>query len=94
MPRLQMFALGFALAIPGAFPATAHAQSSGGTFVIDPATVAGGGATLSGGAFQLSGTLGQPATATLSASTYRLYDGFWAPASPLGDLIFANGFDP
>ena len=90
----RIIALVLALAIPGAFPAPAHAQSSGGAFVIDPATVAGGGATLSGGAFQLSGTLGQPATATLSASTYRLYDGFWAPTSPLSDLIFSNGFDP
>lgn len=94
MQRLHMVTFVLALALPGTFAPPARAQSSGGAFVIDPATVAGGGATLSGGRFKLSGTIGQPATATLSASAYRLYDGFWAAASPSSDLIFANGFDP
>jgi len=43
--------------------------------------------------YALSGTIGQPAATTLAASSYSLYDGFWAPASALSDLIFANGFD-
>ena len=94
MHRLHAITFVLALVLPDTFAATAHAQSSGGTFVIDPATVAGGGDTLSGGRFKLSGTIGQPATATLGASSYRLYDGFWAPASSLSDLIFADGFDP
>ena len=94
MQRLHMIAIVLALAVSGAFLASAHAQSSGGAFAMDPATIAGGGATLSGGPFQLSGTIGQPAATTLAASSYSLYDGFWAPASALSDLIFANGFDP
>ena len=93
MQRLYTITLVLALAAIGAFAASARAQS-GGPYRIDPAVIAGGGATLSGGQFCLSGTIGQPATATLSASTYRLYDGFWAAASPNSDLIFANGFDP
>jgi hypothetical protein len=86
--------IAFALFALGSFTASATAPSGGGPYVVAPATIAGGGATLSGGTFRLSGTLGQPATALLGASRYRLYDGFWAPASPLIDLIFANGFDP
>ena len=93
MQRLHMVTFVLALALPGTFGAPARAQS-GGPYRIDPAVIAGGGATLSGGQFRLSGTIGQPATSMLSASTYRLYDGFWAPASPSSDLIFANGFDP
>lgn len=93
MLRLQMIAFVFALAALGTLAAVAHAQSSGGPYAIDPATIAGGGATLSGGQFQLSGTIGQPATSTLGAANYRLYDGLWAPASLLSDRIFANGFD-
>ena len=94
MPRRH--AIAFTLVALGSFAASVAAQSGGGPYVIAPVTIAGGGATLGGGAFQLSGTVGQPATAVLSASRYRLQDGFWAPApgaSP-GDLIFADGFDP
>lgn len=92
MQRLQVYV--FAFAALGMLPVPTPAQSGGGPYVIAPVTIAGGGATLSGGSFQLSGTIGQPATATLVASGYRLHDGFWAPASPLNDVIFANGFDP
>lgn len=92
MRRLHWLASGVLVV----FAAAAQAQSAGGPYVIAPATIAGGGATLAGGSFQLSGTIGQPATTVLSASSYRLYDGFWAPAPgvPPTDIIFANGFDP
>ena len=80
----------FALAALGTLLATARAQPSGGPYVIDPTTIAGGGATLSGGQFGLSGTIGQPATARLTAYTYQLYGGF---LTPLSDRIFASGFD-
>ena len=94
MSRIHLLTFIVALAIADAFLASANAQSSGGVFAIDPASIAGGGGTLIGGAFQLTGTIGQPAASTLAASSYSLYDGFWAPASALTDLIFANGFDP
>lgn len=75
---------------------TAHApaQSSGGPYRIDEAAIASGGATLGGGTFELSGTVGQPAATTLAATGFRLYDGFWSPATATSELIFANGFDP
>lgn len=94
MQRLLPCAYAFAVTALGAFSPALPAQSAGGSYEIAPTSIAGGGATLSGGAFRLSGTIGQPATRMLSAAGYRLYDGFWAPAStPSSDLIFANGFD-
>ena len=84
----------FALATIGAFSSAVPAQSRGGPYAITRFVIAGGGATLEGGSFRLSGTLGQPATASLAASGFRLYDGFWAPAAVSEDRIFANGFDP
>ena len=78
----------------GLIPA-AVAQSSGGPYVIDRLAIAGGGGPLSGGAYQLSGTFGQYATATLAASPFTMFDGFWTPVSlTRPDRIFANGFDP
>ena len=62
MQRRYLFTC--ALIALAAFSASAPAQS-GGSHVIAPATIAGGGATLSGGSFSLSGTVGQPATTTL-----------------------------
>jgi len=73
-----------------AYLSGAAAQSSGGPYRIAPAAVANGGGTLSGGAYQHGGTLGQSPISTSAAAGYRLYSGFWAPAS---DVIFANGFD-
>ena len=73
----------------------AEAQSSGGTYRIDRVVIAGGGSPMSGGPYQVSGTFGQPATATLAAAGYRMFDGFWSSESlATSDRIFANGFDP
>ncbi|HEY6986150.1 MAG TPA: hypothetical protein VH375_08710 [Rhodanobacteraceae bacterium] len=83
-----------AFATLGIFFAPAAAQSAGGPYAITESAIGGGAATLSGGSFRLNGTLGQPATASLAAAGYRFYDGFWTPATPPGDRIFANGFDP
>lgn len=84
----------FALATIGTFSSAVPAQSGGGPYVVTEFAIAGGGATLGGGSFRLSGTIGEPATTPLVASGYRLYDGFWAPATAPDDRIFANGFDP
>jgi len=65
-----------------------------GAFKINPVVISGSGATLDGGSFRVSGTIGQPATALLSASEFQMHDGFWRPAAPTSDVIFANGFDP
>jgi hypothetical protein len=90
MSRLLTIVLALTLPVPGAFLGSARAQSSGGTFAIDPAADAGGAATLSGGQFRLSGTVGQPATALLVAAGYQLEGGFHPI---LSDQIFAGGFD-
>jgi hypothetical protein len=75
---------------------SALAQSGGGSYRIDPATIAGGGGTVAGGAYSLSGTFGQTMAATLAGPSYVLHDGFWSQGSGSapGDAIFANGFDP
>jgi hypothetical protein len=85
----------FALTVLG-FAAHAGTQSGGGPYRMESSVIAAGGSPSSGGAFLLRGTFGQSATATLSASSYRFYGGFWAAAagSAPTDLIFANGFDP
>jgi hypothetical protein len=93
MRNVRRIGLAAGLAL-GLAPGLAPAQAAGGPYVIDRAAIAGGGATIAGGSFRLSGTFGQPATAQLAAGGYRLYDGFWVPAGPLDDTIFANGFDP
>jgi hypothetical protein len=88
--RFRLIALLAALAALGA-----HASSpADDTYRVESAVIASGGATLDGGAYRLRGTLGQPATARLSAATFRLYDGFWSPRIVTSDSIFANGFDP
>jgi hypothetical protein len=92
MKRLHLIALACAFAALGS--AHAPAQSSGGPYRIDASVIAGGGASLSGSTFRLSGTVGQPATTRLVAGSFRLYSGFWAPAEPESDEIFADGFDP
>lgn len=94
MQRLQLITRVLALGMIITWPVLAFAQSSGGPYRIAVATIAGSGGTLYGGPFVFSGTIGQPATAWLSASGYSLHDGFWAPAAPPGDAIFADGFDP
>lgn len=83
-----------AFALLASFSLTTFAQMRGGPYAISESVIAGGGATVSGGSFQLSGTLGQPATAEIVAASYRVYDGFWGPRTPLSDVIFHDGFDP
>jgi hypothetical protein len=89
MQRLRIVTVAFATLLPAAVLAQA-----GGAFRIERAAIGSGGATSNGGSFRLSGTVVQPATDLLGAGAYRLYDGFWSPASsPATDEIFANGFD-
>lgn len=91
-PRMALLA---AIAATQAPTPAALAQSSGGPYAIDRVVIAGGGTPLAGGPYQLSGTLGQAATATLAASPFTMFDGFWTPVSlSASDRIFANGFDP
>jgi len=79
--------------------ATVAAKSSGGNFVLDPATIDAGGGRSSGGAFVVTGTIGQhdaePAQPSVGA-TFALRGGFWAGVAaplPAGDEVFADGFE-
>lgn len=95
MQRHRVLIVALATLVPVACLVPARTPAlAGDAYRIDRAAIGAGG-TSSGGAFRLSGTVGQPATSTLDAGAYRLYDGFWGPASrPASDEIFANGFDP
>ena len=84
MNRLCMFAL--------LLPASAIAQSSGGSFSITHSTMDPSTPSQSGGAFSLRATVGQPATTPVSAGAFELTGGFNAVGS--GDVIFSNGFEP
>jgi len=56
------------------------ANSSGGSYDLSWAAVAGGGSTTAstGGSYSLSGTIGQPAAGTSTGGAYDLLSGFWA----------------
>jgi len=93
MNRIGSVAL--AIALGSASMVALHAQSSGGSYAIPSSVIAGGGDPIAGGSYQITSTLGQPATAILSGSTYVIVDGFWSPVggAALGDSIFADGFE-
>jgi hypothetical protein len=68
-------------------------KSTGGSFSIDAAVIAGGGSSISAGNLQLTGTIGQAASATLVGDSYTVFDGFWHPIDGTSDVIFSDGFD-
>lgn len=79
--------------------ATVTAKASGGSFVLDPQTIDGGGGRSSGGTFVVNGTIGQPDADPLQPSiggTFAVTGGFWAgvvASPPPGDAIFSNGLE-
>jgi hypothetical protein len=79
--------------------AQADASAKGGGFAISRHVIAGGGGTSSGGAFAIAGTIGQTDADPLhpaSGGVFAITGGFWpgiAPAAPVGDAVFANGFE-
>lgn len=70
---------------------------SGGGYVIQREVMAGGGQAVGGGPYALVGTVGQPAaTSAVSGGSFQLSSGFHsprAPALPLPDPLFKNGFE-
>jgi hypothetical protein len=78
-----------AAGICGMIATHTSAQSSGGAFRITSEIVTAGGGRATGGKFLLTGSFGQVATATLAASYYRIYSGYWTLAI---DPIFTDGF--
>lgn len=85
-----------AIGIACAFFAHVGVRAGEGAYRIERSVVTGGGGMLAGDTFRLSGTIGQSATAQMSAADFGLHGGFWplADADAPTDSIFANGFDP
>ncbi len=85
----RLLALGLALALT-----QADAQSGGDYHLVRSVIGTGGGRSVDT-QYQLAGTFGQPATAELADSDYRLGGGFWVGAA-VGvqpETVFADGFE-
>jgi hypothetical protein len=60
---------------------------SGGSFVLDPGVVAGGGAiSSSGGTYTLGSTVGQTGAGITSGGGFTIYSGFWNPVAEGGPI--------
>ncbi|GMU42611.1 MAG: hypothetical protein DYH17_03045 [Xanthomonadales bacterium PRO6] len=68
---------------------------TGGPYSLPRQVIGAGGARASGGSYVLVGTIGQAATGPASGSGYAIQQGFHAaaPAGPLPDQLFRNGFE-
>lgn len=68
---------------------------AGGAYSLPRQVVGAGGQRATGGSYVLVGTIGQSATGPASGSAYTIQQGFHAaaPAGPLPDLMFRNGFE-
>lgn len=82
------------------FAVAAHAIASppaGGTFVMSRHVVASGGGQVTGGSYALNGTVGQAeAQGPVAGAGFVLTGGFHAPqapAVPLPDPVFRDGFE-
>lgn len=95
--RSSRLALAAATGIAALLLAAALAAQvpAGGTYSLPRQVVGAGGERAIGGSYVLVGTIGQPATGPASGSGYAIQQGFHAaaPAGPLPDLMFRNGFE-
>jgi hypothetical protein len=79
-------------------PAVGAAQGAG--FAVPRHVIGSGGGSSSGGVFAVKGTIGQADADPLQPSTggvFAITGGFWPgaiPPGPVGDAVFANGFEP
>lgn len=75
------------------------AVAKGAVFAVPRRVIAGGGGASTGGAFAIRGTIGQVDADPLhptAGGPYAIRAGFWpgvAPAPPVVDALFANGFE-
>lgn len=77
-------------------PAVTVAQSSSASYQIPRQSIDGGGGRATSASYTLHGTIGQPdAGPAMTSASYALRGGFLAaaPAAPLPDPLFSNGFE-
>jgi hypothetical protein len=77
-------------------PALALAQSGSASYQIPRQSIDGGAGRATSAAYTLHGTIAQPdAGATMTSASYTLRGGFHraAPAAPLPDPLFSDGFE-
>ena len=77
-------------------PALALAQSASASYQIPRQSIDGGAGRATSAAYTLHGTIGQPdAGAIKTSASYTLRGGFHraAPAAPLPDPLFSDGFE-
>jgi hypothetical protein len=93
--RNALFALACASALLLA-PALALAQSGSASYQIPRQSIDGGAGRATSAAYRLHGTIAQlDAGATMTSASYTLRGGFHraAPAAPLPDPLFSDGFE-
>lgn len=77
-------------------PWAAFAQSGSASYQIPRQSIDGGAGRATSATYTLHGTIGQPdAGATMTSASYTLRGGFHlaAPAAPLPDPLFSDGFE-
>jgi len=93
--RCSLLAL-LALSAAIAWSMSAFAQSSSASYQIPRQSIDGGAGRATSATYSLSGTIGQPdAGSTMTSASYTLRGGFHlaAPAAPLPDPLFSDGFE-
>jgi hypothetical protein len=89
---VALIALGAVVSLPG----PALAQASSASYQIPRQSIDAGAGRATSAAYTLHGTIGQPeAGATMTSASYTLRGGFHlaAPAAPLPDPLFSDGFE-
>lgn len=77
-------------------PWAVFAQSGSASYQIPRQSIDGGAGRATSASYTLNGTIGQPdAGATMTSASYTLRGGFHlaAPAAPLPDPLFSDGFE-
>lgn len=77
-------------------PVLAFAQSGSASYQIPRQSIDGGAGRATSATYTLHGTIGQPdASPALTSASYTVRGGFHlaAPAAPLPDPLFSNGFE-
>lgn len=96
-PRRSLWGIGAAAVLAAAVMSGAVlAQSASASYQVPRQSIDGGAGRATSASYTLNGTIGQPDAGTIKTSaSYTVRGGFHraAPAAPLPDPIFSNGFE-